>query len=103
MLTFALVICFTSFTPHYFVCTHLTVMECQPPPDAALGAKRQQGKTGVEKGQRHQGTHQQHQKPSQVSKAQLNSKTTLKGTTHFHYEYFFTLVYLATLLFFIAL
>ena len=78
-------------------------MECQPPPDAALGAKRQQGKTGVEKGQRHQGTHQQHQKASQVSKAQLNSKTTLKGTTHFHYEYFFTLVYLASLLFFIAL
>ena len=54
-------------------------MECHLPSGTALGAKRQQDKSGIEKGQRHQGTHQQHQKTSQVSKAQLNSKTTLKG------------------------
>ena len=57
-------------------------MECHLPSGIALGAKRHQDKSGNEKGQRNQGAHQQHQKSSQVSKAQLNSKTTLKGIRH---------------------
>ena len=58
------------------------VVEDQFPSDTALGAKRHQDKIQFEKLQKHQGAHQQHQKTSQISKAQLNSKTTLKGTFH---------------------
>ena len=59
----------------------LTVVEGEFSSDTALGAKRHQDKIPYEKLQKHQGAHQQHQKTSQVSKAQLNSKTTLKGTS----------------------
>jgi len=52
--------------------------ECPIPVGTALGAKRHQDMSENEKAQKNQGAHQQHQKTSQVSKAQLNSKTTLK-------------------------
>ena len=57
-----------------------SVVEGQLPSDTPLGAKRHQDKLQFEKPQKNPGAHQQHQKTSQVSKAQLNSKTTLKGT-----------------------
>ena len=67
-----------------------SVVESQFPSDAALGAKRQQDKIPFEKLQKHPGAHQQHQKTSQVSKAQFNCKTTLKGIEIFtSTKYFF--------------
>jgi len=44
----------------------------------ALGSKRHSEKPLSEKFHKQQGAHQQHQKTSQMSKAQINSKTTLK-------------------------
>ena len=67
------------FDTYRYTCT---VVEGEFSSDTALGAKRHQDKMPYEKLQKHQGAHQQHQKTSQVSKAQLNSKTTLKGTSY---------------------
>ena len=70
-------ISYVSFSAH--IKTYV-VAECTAPVGTALGSKRHQDMQESGKAQKNQGAHQQHQKTSQVSKAQLNSKTTLKGT-----------------------
>ena len=59
---------------------HVIAIECQLVSGTALGSKRHPDTSGTDKGQKQHGSHQQHQKSSQVSKLQLKSKVTLKGT-----------------------